>query len=91
MNPDFSFSGHETFSLRISWLPKAVAAIESQTEVFSDVRNGMAVLGLGKNMIKSLDFWVQACGLAQKGDGGFSLTPLARHTLSRETGADPYG
>jgi hypothetical protein len=90
MSLDFTFSGHETFPLRISWLPKAVSAIEAGHDVFGDVRNGMAKLGLGKNMIKSLEFWVQACGLATKSGRTFTLNPLAKHSLSRSTGADPF-
>lgn len=90
MQSDYTFSGHETFSLRISWLPKSVAAIEKGLDVFKDIRNGMAVLGLGKNMIKSLDFWTMACGLATKIEGQLTLTPFAIQTLSQETGADPF-
>lgn len=90
MQIDYTFSGHETFPLRISWLPKSVAAIEKKLDVFKDVRNGMAVLGLGKNMIQSLDFWTQACGLATKNEEGYILNSFAISVLSRKGGKDPF-
>jgi hypothetical protein len=88
--PDFNYSGHETFSLRISWLPKAVASLEAGENPFSDPRVGMASLGLGKNMIQSLAFWVVATGLAERRDGKPSLTDFAKKVLSRKSGFDPF-
>jgi len=41
---EFAYSGRETFSQRISWLPKAVAALERQQDPFSDPREGMTTL-----------------------------------------------
>jgi hypothetical protein len=87
---DFAYSGHETFSLRISWLPKAVAALERQIDPFSDPREGMTTLGLGKNMVQSLAFWVLATGVATKGDDGLELTNFAKQILGRVAGFDPY-
>lgn len=90
MNTLFTFSGHESFALRISWLPKAVSAVERGEDPFSDPRNGMVSLGLGKNMVRSLQFWVIATGLAVKGEGAYRLTDFAEHSLSRESGNDPF-
>lgn len=86
----FTFSGHETFSLRISWLPKAVAALEQGARPFNDPREGMIIFGLGKNMVRSLHFWVIATGLVSTLDGRMELTDLAKQTLSREKGLDPF-
>jgi len=87
---DFSYTGHESFPFRISWLPKAVAAIEAGIDPFTDPREGMTRLGLGKNMIQSLAYWVVVTGLATKTDEGLSLTNFAKQTLSRITGNDPF-
>lgn len=87
---DFSYTGHESFPLRISWLPKAVAALESGFDPFSDPRVGMTRLGLGKNMVQSLAYWVVVTGLAEKTAEGLLLTNFAEQTLSRKTGNDPF-
>ena len=88
---EFVFSGHETFSLRISWLPKAVASLEKKENPFSDPRKGMTSLGLGKNMVQSLAFWILATGIATKTEDGYDLTDFAKHVLSRkDDGFDPY-
>ena len=88
---DFAYSGHETFSLRISWLPKAVASLEKGEDPFSDPRVGMTALGLGKNMIQSLAFWVVSTGLAYRRDGNLVLTDFGLKVLGRKVpGFDPY-
>jgi hypothetical protein len=87
---DFSYTGHESFPFRISWLPKAVAALEAGIDPFTDPREGMTRLGLGKNMIQSLAYWVVVTGLATKTAGGLHPTNFAEQTLSRKTGYDPF-
>lgn len=87
---DFSYTGHESFPMRISWLPKAVAALEAGIDPFTNPREGMTRLGLGKNMIQSLAFWVVATGLAEKTTEGLHLKGFAEQTLSRKTGLDPF-
>jgi len=87
---DFSYTGHESFPFRISWLPKAVAALEAGIDPFTDPREGMTRLGLGKNMIQSLAYWVVVTGLATKTAEGLHLTNFAEQTLSRATGKDPF-
>lgn len=84
------FSGHQSFALRISWLPKAVASIEAGIDPFNDPRVGMSVLGLGKNMVESLDFWAHACGITVKTNNKVELTDFSRMVLSRAAGFDPY-
>jgi epsilon-lactone hydrolase len=52
------FSGHETFACRYAWLPKALQAVESNPRIFSDEDQAMVELGVGKNMVRSIRFWV---------------------------------
>lgn len=86
----FIYTGHQSFGLRISWLPKAVAAIENNIDPFSDPRQGMKILGLGKNMVESLEFWVRATGVAKKVGAKWELTEFALKVLSRKNGFDPF-
>ena len=53
----------------------------------------MVTLGLGKNMVRSMRFWVQAFGIATATDrSGRELLPtaLAEALLDRDDGWDPY-
>jgi Protein of unknown function (DUF4007) len=85
------FSGHETFSLRITWLPKAVAALICKENPFSDPRKGMETLGIGKNMVQSLAFWIQATGIAQKSEtDGYAITDFGKLVFDADSGKDPY-
>jgi hypothetical protein len=84
------FSGHETFACRYAWLPKAYRALTSNPTILSDEDAAMVELGLGKNMVKSLRFWVEATGIAQPVKGrGLVLTDFA-HAILESNGFDPY-
>ncbi len=73
--PDYRFSGHQTFALRISWLPKAAEAIRTGRDPFTDPRHGVVELGLGKVMVESLKCWVEAFGVAGRSEAGWNLSP----------------
>jgi len=84
------FSGHETFACRYAWLPKAYRALLRNPAQFADEDGAMVELGLGKNMVRSLRFWVEAAGLATPDKGlGLRLTEFA-HAVFAEDGFDPY-
>ena len=61
----FRFSGHETFAFRHAWLPKAYRLLKQDPSAFSHEDNAMIELGLGKNMVRALRFWVEAAGVAR--------------------------
>lgn len=61
----YSFSGHETFPFRYSWLPKGMRHLRENPELFSD-DEAIVTLGLGKNMVKSTRFWLEALELAER-------------------------
>jgi hypothetical protein len=84
------FSGHETFACRYAWLPKAYRALLKDPAQFADEDGAMVELGLGKNMVRSLRFWVEAMGLA-KPDAPrvLNLTEFAHEVFGPE-GYDPY-
>jgi hypothetical protein len=68
----FKFSGRETFPCRYTWLPKAYTALESNPNALADDEDAMISLGVGKNMVRAIRFWVQAAGVAEPDKGGIS-------------------
>ena len=70
------FSGHETFACRYVWLPKALQAIQSDPRVFADEDEAIVELGVGKNMVRSIRFWVEASGTAKPAQQGLEPTKL---------------
>lgn len=83
------FSGHETFACRFAWLPKAVRLIARSPEALSDDDRSIFELGLGKNMVRSLRFWLEAFGVASARGGSWALLPFG-DAVFREGGLDPY-
>lgn len=55
-----SFSGHEKFECKTSWIPKALQALTTNKNLFkqTEVDQAIGQLGLGINMIKSLRHWL---------------------------------
>jgi hypothetical protein len=88
-NEVLRFSGHETFACRYAWLPKAYRAIKADPAAFADEHAAMVDLGIGKNMVRSLRFWVEATGLAEPENRELRLTEFA-HTVFGPKGFDPY-
>lgn len=93
LSEDFSnrpvFGRHETFHLRYSWLTKGTQALESKSTIF-DSDEATVELGVGKNMVKSIRYWLFAAQLAQESNGrGQELTKLGKNIFS-ENGKDPY-
>jgi hypothetical protein len=67
--------GHESFSLREGWLRKGLTAIEEYNlrnlddEDIKDIFNredSVDILGVGSNMVKSIKYWLQVCGLLEE-------------------------
>lgn len=84
------FSGHETFACRYAWLPKALQAIQSNPSVFADEDQAMVELGVGKNMVRAIRFWVEASGMATPATkGGLEATALGRKIFGNR-GLDPF-
>ena len=83
MAENYNFAGHETFHCRPFWLKKGHDFLE-QKRRFSD-EDAVAYLGVGKNMVTSIRFWMKAFGMAD--DSG--LSDIGRKLLS-DGGWDPY-
>lgn len=51
----------------------------------------MVSLGVGKNMVRAIRFWVQATSVAETAKpGGYTSTEFGRALLDAETGFDPF-
>lgn len=55
------FSGHESFTLRFAWLPKAVQGVLQHRNLFTQ-DDALVHLGVGKNMVRSIRHWGVASG-----------------------------
>ncbi len=80
----YTFSGHESFQCRQLWLKKGYEYIRSGKS-FND-EDAVVVLGVGKNMVASIRFWMKAFNLLEQDD---KLTSFATKLLS-DDGYDPY-
>lgn len=88
-----SFSGHESFPLRYAWPKKCVDAVGRDPEVFS-ADEAMVVLGVGKNMVKSIRHWGLATRIievdpADARGGAMRVTELGQWVFA-EGGTDPF-
>lgn len=79
-----TFSGHESFQCRHLWLKKGFDFIKSGRSFNDD--DAVVYLGVGKNMVSSIRFWMKAFNLISIDD---NLTELACMLLA-DDGYDPY-
>jgi len=59
------YAKHETFHIREGWLFKGMDAVRRDPRVFME-RDASERLGLGRNMVRALRFWMTATGLAEE-------------------------
>lgn len=85
MKEALKFSGHETFHCRHFWLKKAYDFIVEGNN-FSDA-NAVVKLGVGKNMVSSIHFWMKAFGLKNSEE---QLSELSHALFDTELGVDPF-
>ena len=79
------FGGHETFTLREGWLHKGLSLVSSDSNAFND-EFVADVLGVGRNMAKSIRHWLVATGVARESEGSLKPTRLGELVLKY----DPY-
>lgn len=86
----YKFSGHESFSLRYTWIPKAIRVVLEEPTLF-EKPDAMVLLGVGKNMVSSIRYWVETMNLVTRtAQGIWEPTPLGTSLFHPETGLDPY-
>lgn len=80
-----SFSGHESFQCRSLWLKKGYDFVKAGHSFNNE--DAVVELGVGKNMVNAIRYWLRAFGLAYEND---APTPLAHRLLNDVDGWDPY-
>jgi hypothetical protein len=78
------FSGHETFQCRHLWLKKGYGYVFDGKQF--NAEDAVVDLGVGKNMVSSIRYWMRAFDILGEGD---ELTEFA-HWLFSDSGKDPY-
>lgn len=81
----YTFSGHESFFCKALWLKKGYDFVSSG----KDFNNPYSVvdLGVGKNMVSSIRFWMKAFGIC---DEEGTLSKLGDYLFNDESGRDKY-
>ncbi len=81
----FSFSGHESFICKQFWLKKGVDFLLQEENSFTS-DEAVVRLGVGKNMVRSIRFWLRAFGITDDND---ELQDIGRY-IFLDNGTDPY-
>ena len=87
-----SFSGHQTFPFRYTWLKKGVDAVTEDQTVFS-LEDASVTLGVGKNMVSSIRHWCSVAELIKRDTyqrGRLFPTNLGIFIFDNKKGVDPY-
>lgn len=85
---NLKFSGHDTFHCRQQWLLKGIELIDNEElNGFHDLEGAILNLGVGKNMVLSIQYWLRAFGLI---DEEKNLTKIAELIFSEKKGYDRY-
>ncbi|MCY3630716.1 MAG: DUF4007 family protein [Bacteroidota bacterium] len=93
MASTYSFSGHETFPLRLNWLKKAVNAVNNKDTIFhSD--EAIVEFGVGKNMVRSIRHWALSTEVIErdadtKKQNSLRVSEFGEYLLG-DQGVDPY-
>ena len=80
----YSFSGHESFHCKSLWLKKGYDYLLAGNR-FADI-DSVAKLGVGKNMVAPIRFWLRAFGLSQSD----TLSYRGGYLLDNQHGRDPF-
>ncbi len=90
-----SFSGHQTFPFRYTWLKKGYDEVKKKSDVFT-ADDAPVILGVGKNMVQSIRHWCMAANLIEKNGNspgkskGFKITDFGEALFDDDKGFDPY-
>ncbi len=80
----YIFSGHESFPCKTLWLKKGYDFIDGNNNF--NAADSVVKLGVGKNMVASIRYWLKTFGLMKDGN----LTEVARFVFADNSGMDPY-
>ena len=80
----YTFSGHESFTCKTLWLKKGYDFITNNYNF--NAPDAVIQLGVGKNMVASIRYWMRAFGLTLNDE----LLPIASYLLDTDNGKDPF-
>ena len=84
------FGGHQSFHLRDQWLYKGIYWTNQSSQILlsnkKNTEKAMQKMGVGKNMVDSIRYWLTATKLIKLSNTGFTLTNTASEILKK----DPY-
>lgn len=80
----YTFSGHESFTCKTLWLKKGYDFIRNNNNFNSP--DSVVELGVGKNMVASIRYWMRAFGLTQNDE----LQSIADYLFDADKGKDPF-
>lgn len=80
----YTFSGHESFPCKALWVKKSYDFITKGLDF--NTPNSVIDLGVGKNMVSAIRFWLRAFGITKDDNAG----ELASFLFDTEKGKDPY-
>jgi hypothetical protein len=78
----YTFSGHETFKCKTLWLKKGYDFVRAENNFNSP--DSVISLGVGKNMVSSIRYWLKAFGLLKDDN----ITDIANDIFDNEKGRD---
>jgi hypothetical protein len=79
------FSGHDSFICKNLWLKKGFDYLSTNGSFTDEL--AVVHLGVGKNMVTSINYWLRAFGLF---DNNNKLTDLSKFIFDSKKGVDPY-
>ena len=85
---NLKFSGHDTFYCRQQWLLKGFELIDNkELNGFHNLEDAILNLGVGKNMVQAIQYWLRAFGLITDEK---KILDIAIIIFSKENGYDRY-
>jgi len=84
-NPKLQFSGHESFVCKHLWLKKGYDYLKDSKNFNSE--SSVVELGVGKNMVNSISFWLKSFGLIDEKN---KPNEFANYIFSKRAGVDQY-
>ncbi|MEP6389218.1 MAG: DUF4007 family protein [Halioglobus sp.] len=82
-----AFGRHQTFAVRYGWLSKGFQAVKRNPYVLRS-EEAIEVLGVGKNMVESIGYWLRAFQLLES--NSYKPTEIGNLLFSTNSGLDPY-
>jgi len=81
----YTFSGHDSFQCRQLWLKKGFDYVKEDKSFNSE--EAVVQLGVGKNMVSSIRFWLKAFNIINSND---IPTEFGKRLFDDENGYDPF-